>query len=143
MRKIIFDLPIYTYQIDFLGHVSNIVYIQWMEIGRLKLLEEVGMPVHRISEQGFAPVLIHTEITYKHPLYISDTVHVELWISELKNVSAKIEFRFYDGEGTPAATGYQKGLFVELKQMRPRRIQPEERKLFEPYLHPESSEEKP
>ena len=32
MKKVVFDLPIYTYQIDFAGHVSNIVYLQWMEM---------------------------------------------------------------------------------------------------------------
>lgn len=139
MKKIAFDLQIYTYQIDFVNHVSNIVYFQWMEIGRTKLLEAVGMPVHRIAEQGFVPVLVHTEISYKKPLYLSDIVHVELWLSELKNVSARMEFCFKNGEGTLAAEGHQKGLFVEQKTMRPRRLRPEEKALFEPYLHLEPS----
>jgi len=141
LKKITFDLPIYSYQIDFVGHVSNIVYIQWMEIGRSKLLDAVGMPVHKISEQGFVPVLVHTEITYKHPLYLGDIVHIELWLSEIKNVSAKIAFCIYNGESILAATGHQKGLFVDYKRMRPRRLQPEEKKLFEPYLHYERSQE--
>ncbi len=139
MKKITFDLQIYTYQIDFVNHVSNIVYIQWMEIGRLKLLEAVGMPVHRIAEQGFVPMLVHTEISYKKPLYLSDSVHVELWLSELRNVSAQLEFRFKNGEGTLAALGRQKGLFVDQKTMRPRRLRPEEKTIFEPYLHSEPS----
>ena len=37
MKKITFTLPVYTFQIDFAGIVSNIVYIEWMEIGRLTL----------------------------------------------------------------------------------------------------------
>jgi acyl-CoA thioester hydrolase len=138
MKKITLELPIYTYQIDFGGHVSNIVYLQWMEIGRLKLLEAVGMPVYRIAEQGFIAVLVHTEITYRHPLHIADTVRIELWLSELKNVSASMEFRFYNAEGILAATGNQKGLFVDQKKMRPRRLEPEEQKLFQPYLQNES-----
>ena len=47
MNKVVFDQEIYTFHIDFAGHVSNIVYVQWMEIGRLKLLEAVGLPVQR------------------------------------------------------------------------------------------------
>lgn len=137
MKKISFDLPIYTYQIDFIGHVSNIVYIQWMEIGRLKLLEAVGMPVHQISKQGFVPVLVHTEITYKQPLHLGNTVHIEVWLSELKNASAKMEFRFYNEDADLAATGQQRGLFVDTEKMRPRRFQLHERAVFEPYLYSE------
>ncbi len=44
-KKIIYTEKIYTYQIDFARHVSNIVYIQWMENGRLRLMEEMGFPI--------------------------------------------------------------------------------------------------
>lgn len=137
MQKIAFNLEIYTYQIDFNGHVSNIVYIQWMEIGRLKLLEAVGLPIHKIFREGFVPVLVNTEITYKVPLYLGDMVHIELWLSELKNASAMINFCFYNGEGTLAAIGCQRGLFVDQKTKRPRRMQAEEQALFKPYLQSE------
>lgn len=29
------DQKLYTFHIDFAGHVSNVVYVKWMEIGRL------------------------------------------------------------------------------------------------------------
>ncbi len=65
-----------------------------MEIGRLKLLEAVGLPVQRADAAGFAPVLVETQIAYKHPLYIDDTARAEVWLSELAKASAWIEFRF-------------------------------------------------
>lgn len=140
MQTISFDLEIFTYQIDFIGHVNNAVYIQWMEIGRSKLLDTIGLPVHKVSKQGFVPVLAHTEIAYKLPLYLGDTVRMELWLSELKKASAIMKFCFYNGEGTLTALGQQKGLFVDQKTMRPRRLLPEERTLFLPYLQDQSTE---
>ncbi|MBD2256784.1 thioesterase family protein [Pseudanabaena sp. FACHB-2040] len=134
MQKILFDLDIYPYQIDYLGHVNNAVYIQWMEIGRIKLLEAIGLPIHEISEQGFVPVLVHTSITYKVPLYVSDRVQIELWLSELRHASAILQFRFRSDQQTLAAEGMQKGLFVDKQTMRPRRLLPEEKALFVPYL---------
>ena len=136
MQKIIFDLEVYSFHMDFIGHVNNIVYIQWMEIGRTKLLEAVGMPTHEIFQQGFTPVLVQTNIVYKLPLYLGERVQIEMWLSELRNASAVMQFRFYNGQGTLAAEGWQKGLFVERETMRPRRLRPEERNLFAPYLHP-------
>lgn len=141
MRKICYDLEIYTYQIDFIGHVNNSVYVQWMEIGRHKLLEAINLPTQEIAKQGFVPVLVRTEITYKLPLHLGETVHVELWLSELKHASGVMQFRFYNGGGVLVATGQQKGLFVDWKTMRPRRLQPEEKALFLPYLSSGSSVE--
>ena len=134
MQKLRFELEVYSYQIDFMGHVNNTVYIQWMEIGRTKLLEAIGMPTHEIFKQGFAPVLVHTSITYKSPLYLGDRVQVDLWLSELRNASAIMQFRFYDGQQKLAAEGIQKGLFVDTETMRPRRLLPAEKAFFRPYL---------
>ncbi|MBE7385935.1 MAG: acyl-CoA thioesterase [Leptolyngbya sp. SIO1E4] len=134
MQKICFELDVYSYHIDFLGHVNNAVYVQWMEIGRTKLLEAIGLPVHEIFEQGFAPVLVHTSITYKSPLQLGERVQVKLWLSELRNASATVQFRFHNSQEALAAEGMQKGLFVDKETMRPRRLLPEERTLFVPYL---------
>ncbi|MGB3136056.1 MAG: acyl-CoA thioesterase [Nodosilinea sp.] len=69
-----------------------------MEIGRTKLLEAVGMPVHEVLQQGIAPILVETNIIYKLPLYLGDRVQVQMWLSELRNASAIIQFQFYNGD---------------------------------------------
>ena len=135
MQKIGFELEVYSFHIDFMGHVNNTIYVQWMEIVRTKLLEAVGMPTHKIFQQGFAPVLVQTSITYRSPLYLGERVQVKMWISELRQASAIMEFRFYNQQKTLAAEGWQKGLFVDRNTMRPRRLRSEERTLFAPYLH--------
>mgnify|MGYP001823817615 FL=1 len=68
MKTIFIQPDIHSYHIESGRHVSNIVYIKWMEVGRLKMLEQVGMPVHKLEALGVAPALTHTEIDYKKPL---------------------------------------------------------------------------
>ncbi|MBF2026982.1 MAG: acyl-CoA thioesterase [Oscillatoriales cyanobacterium C42_A2020_001] len=135
MQTVRFELEVYSFQIDFIGHVNNTVYVQWMEIGRTKLLEAIGMPTHEIFQQGFVPVLVQTNIAYKAPLYLGDRVQVEMWISDLRNASAIMQFHFRNAEGTLTAEGWQKGLFADRDTLRPRRLRPEERVLFLPYVH--------
>ena len=135
MQKLTYDLEVYTYQIDFAGHVNNSVYIHWMEIGRIKLLEAIGMPIHEVVNQGIAPVLVETNITYKLPLYLGDRVQAQLWLSELRNASAVMQFQFYNGDQVLAAEGVQKGLFVDVKTMRTKRLSLEERASFASYLN--------
>lgn len=134
MQKISFVEEIHTFHIDFLGHVNNGVYIQWMEIGRTKLLEAAGMSTHEILKQSFAPLLVQTSITYKVPLYLGDHAHIEVWLSELRNTTGHLQFRFYNDEHVLVAEGSQRGLFVDTKTMLPRRLLPEERALFLPFL---------
>lgn len=134
MKRISFDQEIHTFHIDFLGHVNNGVYIQWMEIGRTKLLEAAGLSTHEILKQSFAPLLVQTSISYKVPLYLGDRVHVEVWLSKLRNTSGIIQFRFYNNQQTLVAEGHQRGLFIDPKTMRPRRLLPAEKALFTPYL---------
>jgi len=134
MNKVEFDLEVYTFQIDIVGHLSNIIYIEWMEIGRLKLLEAVGLPAIELTKRDVFPVLVSTNITYKKPIFYGDKIRVEIWISKLNAASAIMEFRFIKNDGVLAATGYQKGLFIKGSTGKPYRIPKDERMLYEKYL---------
>jgi acyl-CoA thioester hydrolase len=81
------------------------------------------------------PVLLHTEISYKKPLFLGDRVQVELWLEELNNASAIMAIQMLNQAGELAATGRQKGIFLDTVTQRPKRLTPEHRDLFSPYLH--------
>ena len=134
-QKLTFEERVYTYHIDFVGHVSNIVYIQWLENGRVKLLEAMGLPVTDLAQdEGIVPVLTETSIKYKKPLFLNNTVTIEVWISKLNNASAIMEFRFFNEKGELCASAQQKGLFIHRKTMRPTRLSPKNREAFERFL---------
>jgi acyl-CoA thioester hydrolase len=142
VKKITFDLDIYSYQIDFTGQVHNAVYINWMEIGRIKLLDAVGLPIDTLITQGSIPALASTTITYKTPLFQSDRVWVEMWLSALGYASAVMLFHFYNAENLRnqvlVAEGYQRSMFVDKDTLKSKRFTRQEKDAFLPYL-----EEKP
>ena len=135
MKKLNLDLSIYTFDIDFAGHVGNNVYLQWVEIGRCNFLEDAGFPIHNLVASGVVPVIANMNIAYKKPLYLGDNVSLAMWLSKLEKVTHVIEFRFYNGDGVLAATGHQKGVFVNSKTLRPSALPDYIRALFLPYLH--------
>ena len=134
MQKIEYNPIIYPFHIDFMRHVNNSVYIEWMEVCRSKLLDAIGLPVAHIVEMGFGPILVETQISYKKELKLGDEVHIEMWLSEVAGVSVWMEFRFVNDKGDLIATGKQRGVFVDMATGRPRRLTPEERARCEPYL---------
>src|SRR5437879_12182558 len=117
-RTVEIDLDIYTFDIDFAGHVSNITYIRWLEIGRIQLLADVGFRTHELLEAGLAPVVIRTEIDYRLPLKLGDPVHISLDLVELRAASATIDFRI-PSAGNLAADAGLLGLFLSLDQGHP------------------------
>jgi acyl-CoA thioester hydrolase len=142
VKKITFDLDIYSYQIDCAGQVNNSVYINWMEIGRLKMLDAVGLPLSTLISQGSFPALAHTTIAYKTPLFLSDRVWVEMWLSALGYSSIVMHFQFYNAGSNAenlrdqvlAAEGYQRGMFVDKDSWKTKRFTREEKDAFLPYL---------
>jgi len=138
MNKLKYKERIQTYHIDFVGHVNNIIYIQWMENGRLLFLEAMGFPINELAKnEGVVPILTDTSIKYKSPFFLHNEVHIEMWVSKLNNASAIMEFRFYNEKKELCATGQQKGLFIDKKTMRPSRLSPAHREAFEKFLSEE------
>ena len=134
-QKLTYSEKIYTYQIDYVGHVSNIVYVQWLENGRVRLLEEIGLPVTEIaSGENIVPVLTETTVKYKKPFFLNNEVTIETWVSKLNNASAILEFRLYNEKRELCASAQQKGLFINRKTMRPCRLSVKHHTAFEKFL---------
>jgi acyl-CoA thioester hydrolase len=122
-------IPVRTYDIDFAGIVSNIVYIRWLEDLRLKFLHE-HLPINEQIEQGYFPILAGTEIEYKRPVKLIDQVIGRLWISSLGRLKWTVQAEIL-ANNVIAAVATQKGAFVSSQNNRPVRV-PE--KLQQKYL---------
>ena len=113
-------LPVRTYDIDFAGVVSNIVYVRWLEDLRLEMLAR-HFPLDEQLKSGIAPVIVQTKIDYKQPIKISDTPSGKMWIKTMESlrwtVSAAIAVN-----GKVAALGEQVGIFVDLQNSKPIRM---------------------
>jgi acyl-CoA thioester hydrolase len=134
MEKIVLDLPVHSFNIDYNGHVNNAVYSQWMEICVTQFFETIGLPLLLLKRQGIAPVLAETRIAYKQPIYYGETVRLEMWLSKLSGIYCLMEFRFFKRDGVLAATGQQKGVFVNLETTRPARLKADQQQQFARFL---------
>jgi acyl-CoA thioester hydrolase len=135
MLKLTFEEKIYTYHIDFVGHVNNINYITWMENGRVKLFEAAGISItDLLDKHNTLPIITETFIQYKRALFLHNQVRIEAWVSQLNNASAILQFRFYNEKNELCTSGHQKGSFINSQTMRPIRISEALRAAFEKFL---------
>ena len=59
------ELEVRDYELDIQGIVNNAVYQNYLEHGRHKFIQEMGVDFARMHEQGIDPVVVRAEIDYK------------------------------------------------------------------------------
>jgi acyl-CoA thioester hydrolase len=111
------DLPIRTYDIDFAGIVSNIVYVRWLEDLRLAMMAE-AYPIARALAEDVAPILLETHIAYERPVTIQDALKGRIWVTEMGRFKWHLAAEFVVGEEV-RARAEQVGLFIRLSTRRP------------------------
>jgi len=111
------DIAIKTYDVDFAGIVSNIVYILWLEDLRLAMMEEC-YPLPRALAEDVAPILLETRISYARPLTIQDYPRGRIWARRMERIRWVLTAEFVGDELT-YATAEQTGLFIRLSTRRP------------------------
>jgi acyl-CoA thioester hydrolase len=113
-------LPVKTYDIDFAGIVSNIVYVRWLEDLRLEMLNNF-FPLAEQLENGIAPIVMQTTIDYKQAIKIVDRPIGKMWIESLASLRWIVGAEISTG-GKTSAIAQQTGIFVNLENNKPIRI---------------------
>lgn len=111
------ELPIRTYDIDFAGIVSNIVYVRWLEDLRLAMMEEAYSLPQAVADD-VAPILLETHVTYEHPLTLQDRPVGRIWATAMSGVRWSIAAEILVGT-TIHARAEQTGIFIRLSTRRP------------------------
>jgi acyl-CoA thioester hydrolase len=76
------EFKVGTYDIDFAGIVSNIVYLRWLEDLRLAMLE-AHLPLEDQLAAGTTPVLLSTEIEYLHAVRLFQRPCGHIWVADV------------------------------------------------------------
>jgi acyl-CoA thioester hydrolase len=109
--------PIRTYDIDFAGIVSNIVFIRWLGDLRLGLLDQ-AYPLIRALAEDIAPILLSTRIEYRRPVTIADPLVGRMRVAGLTRVRWRLSAEFRVAAALHAEAE-QEGLFMRLSTRRP------------------------
>ena len=110
-------LKIGTYDVDFAGVVSNIVYVRWLEDLRNALLERF-FPLEQLLEQGSLPVLAQTRVDYKEPLRLFDQLTGRMWAQDMGERYFMLAVEF-TSSGKVVATAEQVAVFVSRTDWQP------------------------
>lgn len=119
MREIRHSFKVMTYEIDFAGVVSNIVYVRWLEDLR-NLFAEEALSLGDAMKRGIVPTLVRTEVDYLAPVRYPDVVDARMWLEEAGRARFVLGAEFVSrASGQVSARAKQTGLFVSSQTLRP------------------------
>jgi acyl-CoA thioester hydrolase len=119
------ETSVFTYQhivskqeIDHLGHVNNVIYLQWVQDASTK---HWNLLSKNIETDEVVWVVIRHEIDYKRQAVIGDKIIVKTWIGETSGVTSIRHVEIYKAN-TLLAKAKTTWCLVNAKTLRPTRI---------------------
>ena len=79
------------YETDLMGIVHHSNYIRYFEYGRIKMLEEIGLPISEIEGRGVMLPVVSTFCTYKTPSRMGDNLKIISSMESMPMAKMKIK----------------------------------------------------
>jgi len=85
--KTTLEIPVRSTEIDFLGHVNNTKYLDYMQWGREEWYKLAGMTFDKMLEQNIGTVIANINIDYLSACYMGEIIVIETEPVEVGNTS--------------------------------------------------------
>lgn len=101
------------YETDLMGIVHHSNYIRFFEYGRVKMLEEIGLPISEIEGRGVMLPVVSTFCTYKTPSRMGETLRIVSSVESMPMAKMKIKTVIYKhSSSNPLTTQEEIGAVV-------------------------------
>lgn len=104
---------------DMMGVIYHGNYVKWIELGRTKLIEDVGYNYLDMENAGYYAPVYNLDITYKKPIKYGDKVVVNTWVEENKNLRTVYGFTIVNGDNEICAEGTTTHIVVRKEDFKP------------------------
>jgi acyl-CoA thioester hydrolase len=116
---------------DLLGHVNNVVYVDYLQEARVDMLS-THAPDRRADDLAEGVVVVRHEVSYLAPLtFRFRPVSIECWVTEVRAASFTMAYEIFDEDESGLRTTYVRACTVLTPYVfdteRPRRLSTEEK----------------
>lgn len=121
------------YELDFLGHLNNAVYVRFMQEAAIEASTAAGYSPEWYRARGAGWVIRRLQIRYLGQARYGDELEVATWVSDLKRVSSHREYRITRvPDGAQIARARVNWVYVSLENGQPLRVPQEFLQAFQP-----------
>lgn len=138
----VYECPMRWADLDQLGHVNNVVYVDYLQEARVDLMRTM-LPRWR-ADLTEGVVVVQHAVTYLASLELrSRPVSVEVWVTEVRAATFTLAYEVFDSHDDDTRRVYVRATTVlapyDFIGERPRRISAEERSALQAYAEPADS----
>ena len=132
--------PLRWADLDLLGHVNNVVYVDYLQEARVDMLRTHG-PAASTGDLAEGVVVVRHEVSYLSPLAFGfEPVTIESWVTEIRAGTFTLAYEiFHEHDGERRAYLRAKTVLTPyvFAQERPRRLTDVERETLAVFLEPD------
>jgi acyl-CoA thioester hydrolase len=135
----VYECPMRWADLDMLGHVNNVVYVDYLQEARVDLLRSL---VRRESDQlNEGVVVVRHEVTYLAPLtFRFRPVKIECWVTEIRSATFTMAYEVFHDDGEDGRVVYLRASTVLSPYVfggeHPRRLTAEEKAALADFVEP-------
>jgi acyl-CoA thioester hydrolase len=85
-------------EIDPLGHVNNVAYVQWMQDAAIAHSSAQGWPMARYRDLGCAWVVRRHTIEYLRAASVGESITVRTWVADFQRVTSLRRYQILRGD---------------------------------------------
>jgi acyl-CoA thioester hydrolase len=127
---------------DLLGHINNVVYVDYLQEARVDMLRTHGPAAARNGQLAEGTVVVRHEVTYAAPLHFGyRPVSIECWVTQVRAASFTVAYEVFHEDPDGLRQVYLRAKTVLTPYVftteQPRRITDEEREMLGLFLEPE------
>ncbi|WP_235737856.1 thioesterase family protein [Nocardioides alcanivorans] len=135
----LYSCPIRWADLDMLGHVNNVIYVDYLQEARIDMLR-THSPGSRAIELGEGLVVVRHDVQFAAPLlFRHEPVSIECWVTEIRPASFTMAYEVFD-ETAEGRRVYLKATTVltpfVFTEERLRRLRPDEKEVLHTFLEP-------
>ncbi|MTH51847.1 YbgC/FadM family acyl-CoA thioesterase [Bacillus mangrovi] len=104
---------------DQMGIVYHANYLVWMELGRTKLIEDLGFSYARMEEEGILSPVTSLTVDYKKPLKYGEKATIHTWVSEYSGVRVVYGYEMFTPDGELALKAHSSHVCVKKDSFKP------------------------
>lgn len=140
MARHIYYCPLRWADLDSLGHVNNVVYVDYLQEARVDMLR-VHAPMQGGEALAEGVVVVRHEVEFRTPLrFRHEPVRIESWVSQIRAATFTMAYEILDERPEGERRVYLRAESVltpyVFAEERPRRITADEREVLERFLEP-------
>ena len=127
------DIQVEEHHIDVLGHVNNVVYMQWMQDVATAHVDALGLGLKQYLELKHAMVAVEHHVQYRKAAFLHEKIVLRTWLDDINALYLSRQYMFYRPADQAIVFAAQtKWACVEIATGKPKRLSPTFTQAYQP-----------